>query len=393
MSERYDRDAAEQWFRRRGLPALVKGRPRSLPVRIVPALAFAAVWELLVIALDVLDGGSEAEFERRLENDLFLLGYYGLLLSLIVVPALTAWLVTKWVRRAVLAHRGTVVAAISAALFVFVMPIALRLAPDRDSPALMVPVHAVVVALLLGIAFLGGGSIVGWSARSAVRQAKSLGELTSRALPLFLLFTLFGFFTAEIWQFAASIERRRMWWVVALFVVVAVLFMLTMLSEEVRRLTAVRNARVALDKLEGTPFRSYAGTVADTDRVPLSKVERANMVLVLVLTQAFQTLVFATLTFVFFVTFGKIALKDEVIKAYATSGPTPGTLFGIQIPVPNELLQVSLFIAAFSALYFTSSTVTDEKYRVAFFDPLTDHLAVSLAARDVYRARLAATTT
>ncbi|HEV7977061.1 hypothetical protein [Amycolatopsis sp.] len=112
------------------------------------------------------------------------------------------------------------------------------------------------------------------------------------------------------------------------------------------------------------------------------------MVLVLALTQAFQTLVFATLTFGFFVTFGKIALKDEVIKAYTTRDPTPGILFGTQIPVPNELLQVSLFIAAFSAVYFVSSTVSDAKYRSAFFDPLADHLAVSLAARDVYLARL-----
>ncbi|MFD9890163.1 hypothetical protein ACFWY9_12545 [Amycolatopsis sp. NPDC059027] len=392
MEQRYDRDAAEQWFRRRGLPAVVKGRPRSLLVRVVPALAFAAVWQLLLITLDVVDGGTEAEFERRLDNDLFLVGYFGLLLSLVVAPALAAWLTTKWVRWAVLRHRGTTVASVAIAVYVLVLPIAWLLGPDEDPLPVTIPAHALVVLLLLGIAFLGGGSIVGWSARAAMRQARSLGELTSRALPLFLLFTLFGFFTAEIWQFAASVERKRMWWVVALFVVVAVLFMLTMLSEEVRRLTSLRNATVALDKLESTPFQPFARAVADTDRVPLSKLERANMVLVLVLTQAFQTLVFATLTFVFFVTFGKIALKDEVIKAYATSGPTPGTLFGIQIPVPNELLQVSLFIAAFSAVYFTSSTVTDEKYRVAFFDPLTDHLAVSLAARDVYRARLSETT-
>jgi hypothetical protein len=388
LGERYDRHAAEQWFRRRGLPAVVKGRPQSLPVRIVPALAFVAVWDLLTVTLGAVDGGTEAEFDRRMDDELFALGYYGLLLSLVVVPALTAWLGTKWVRRVVLDQRGRIGATIAITVFVLAMPVVLRLGPDLKSLPLMVLVHAVAVVALLGVAFLGGGSIAGWSARAAVRQMKSLGELTSRALPLFLLFTLFGFFTAEIWQFAASVTRQRMWWVVTLFVVMAVLFMLTMLSDEVRTLTSLRNTPIARDKLNGTPFRPDPGVPADTGRVPLSKLERANMVLVLALTQAFQTLVFATLTFGFFVTFGKIALKDEVIKAYTTRDPTPGILFGIQIPVPNELLQVSLFIAAFSAVYFVSSTVSDAKYRSAFFDPLADHLAVSLAARDVYLARL-----
>jgi hypothetical protein len=113
------------------------------------------------------------------------------------------------------------------------------------------------------------------------------------------------------------------------------------------------------------------------------------MILVLVLTQVLQTLVLATLVFVFFVVFGIIAVQHSVIKAWIGRDPASGTLFGIQLPIPQELLQVSLFIAAFSGLYFAASTVTDAKYRSAFFDPLADHLAVSLVARDRYLARLA----
>jgi hypothetical protein len=75
------------------------------------------------------------------------------------------------------------------------------------------------------------------------------------------------------------------------------------------------------------------------------------------------------------------------MKTWSGHPLTAGKLFGLQIPVPNELLQVSLFIAAFSGLYFVASMATDALYRSAFVDPLADHMAESLSARDVYLAR------
>lgn len=110
----------------------------------------------------------------------------------------------------------------------------------------------------------------------------------------------------------------------------------------------------------------------------LRTAERANKVLVLLLTQVFQALVLATLIFALFVTFGSLVVRPEVMKIWSTRDSSTGTLFGIQIPVPNELLQVSIFLAALSALYFVASTATDERYRRSFFDPLAEHLAVSL---------------
>jgi hypothetical protein len=163
-----------------------------------------------------------------------------------------------------------------------------------------------------------------------------------------------------------------------------------MLSDEVRTLTKSHSVPFAADALRGTPFGPIAASPGATDlpRVPLRKLERANMVLVLMLTQVLQTVVFATLMFVFFVVFGAVSIRSDVIKAWIARPPSGGVLFGIQMPVPNELLQVSLFIAAFSGLYFAASTVTDAKYRESFFDPLADHMAASLSARDIYLTRL-----
>ncbi|MET8847847.1 hypothetical protein [Amycolatopsis sp. NPDC004625] len=378
-------EAAEQWFRRRGLPAVVRGRPARLLVRTTPAVAFIAAWQLLTAVLSAVDGETDAEFDRLLESDVFALGYTALLVGLVVLPALGSWLTARWVRRKLAGRGGAVPAAVLAGGFVFAVPVADGIIAG-DSVPLGLVTQLAILAGLFAAAFAGVGSIVGWALRAAFRQTQLLGELTSRALPLLLLFTVFGFFTTEIWQVGAALPRQRMWLVVGLFALVAVVFLLAMLKDEVSRLTQSRTVPVGLEKLRDTPLASFT---ADGERVPLTKLEQANMILVLVLTQVLQTLVLATLVFVFFVVFGIIAVQHSVIKAWIGRDPTSGTLFGIQLPIPQELLQVSLFIAAFSGLYFAASTVTDAKYRSAFFDPLADHLAVSLVARDRYLARLA----
>lgn len=378
-------EAAEQWFRRRGLPAVVRGRPARLLVRTTPAVVFIAAWQLLTAVLSAVDGETDAEFDRRLESDVFALGYTALLVGVVVLPALGSWCTARWVRRKLVDRGGTLPASVLAAAFVLAVPVADGIIAGDSIPLGLVTQLAILAGLFVA-AFAGVGSIVGWALRAAFRQTQLLGELTSRALPLLLLFTVFGFFTTEIWQVGAALPRQRMWLVAGLFALVAVVFLLAMLKDEVSRLTQSRTIPVGLEKLRDTPLASFT---ADGERVPLTKLERANMILVLVLTQVLQTLVLATLVFVFFVVFGIIAVQHSVIKAWIGRDPVSGTLFGIQLPIPQELLQVSLFIAAFSGLYFAASTVTDAKYRSAFFDPLADHLAVSLVARDRYLARLA----
>ncbi|MEU5264417.1 hypothetical protein [Amycolatopsis sp. NPDC021455] len=64
-------EAVEQWFRRRGLPAVVRGRPTRLLVRTTAAVVFIAVWEVMTALLNVVDGDTDADFDRLIENDLF----------------------------------------------------------------------------------------------------------------------------------------------------------------------------------------------------------------------------------------------------------------------------------------------------------------------------------
>ena len=92
--------------------------------------------------------------------------------------------------------------------------------------------------------------------------------------------------------------------------------------------------------------------------------ERANLILVLLVAQVVQVLVLALAVFAFFMVFGSIVMKHSVQEAW-----TGGTIHALPVAdnLSVELVQVSVFLAAFSGLYFTVTVLTDETYRAQFF--------------------------
>ena len=86
----------------------------------------------------------------------------------------------------------------------------------------------------------------------------------------------------------------------------------------------------------------------------------------LLVIQAVQVLLLAVAVFVFFMVFGAVVIETRVIESWIGAEPTypPGSR---SCPTSRELVQVSLFLASFSGLYFTVSAVTDETYRRQFF--------------------------
>lgn len=388
MTADFDRDAAEQWFRRRGLPSVVQGRPDRLLIRILPAEAAVLAWRGVQTALYQIDGDTDAEYARLLENDAYALLYVILLAGLVVAPVLSAWLTARLTQRWI-AHRGRGGRTAIAVAVVFVLgPSVADLAlPPHEVLYTKILEQMVLLAVFVAGVHFGASSIVGWALRAAFRQVSRLGDLTSRALPLLLLFTVFGFFTNEIWQMAAALSRTGMWLVVALLVGVAVLFLCARLSDEVRDLTD--SHQVGRNDFQDTPFEACQGTAdPSTPTVPLRRLEQANMILVLVLTQMLQTFVLSALTFLFFNVLGVLSIRESVMRVWTGHPHRPGSLLGFQVPFTDDLIQVCLFIAAVSALYFSAAAVTDVNHRRSFFDPLVRHLAVSMTARDVYLAGL-----
>lgn len=381
MSE-LDGRKAEQWFRRRGLPSVVRGLENNLTVRIVPAVVWLALSELLYEVLTAVDG--DAAFPSRLQNDLFEVIYTVTLIGSVVLPAGGSWLAANWARDRVLDDRGFVPAAVVVGGYLVAGPIVDHLLNDSVLWS-AIPRYLVEVGLLLGLTAVGVGSIFGWALRAAVRQLQGVETMTSRAMPLLLLVTTFGFFTAEIWQSAGQIPRSQFWLILGFFAVLGGLFLRSVFAVELRELSSGNGWR---DRVGALPGELLGTTATPESAPPLTRLERANMLLILLFTQLLQALVFAMLVFFAFVVLGKLTVPDSAIKSWVSHDPTQGDLFGVQVPLANELVQVCLFIAAFSMLYFLATIVTDAAQRRTFFDPVLEHLEVSLAGRAVYLARL-----
>jgi hypothetical protein len=213
--------------------------------------------------------------------------------------------------------------------------------------------------------------------------------LMSRALPL-LMITVLVYFTAELWQLSARMTRQRLWQTVGFLAVVAIIFMITTIRDEVRALRDDRSAPT-------DPVKLLAKTPLATDsdrepvRTPLSLAEQINVVAVMVVSQAIQVVFFTAGLFAFFIALGIVAVPDDVTVLWSSEQtcsvgepPCAGTWFGIHVPIPQTAVHTSLFVAVLSGLYFTVSTSVDPQYRERFFDPLIADLAVSLAGRDAY---------
>ena len=61
-------------------------------------------------------------------------------------------------------------------------------------------------------------------------------------------------------------------------------------------------------------------------------------------------------------------------------------------PVPQALIQTSLFLGALTFMYVSARAAGDADYRKRFLDPLIDDLRLTLLARNRYRTLTACST-
>jgi hypothetical protein len=248
------------------------------------------------------------------------------------------------------------------------------------------------VGILMFLALLGlfagrllrMGTMLRWAVRRTFGSLGLMFPLLTRALPLLLLAVTFLFINAEVWQVAALMSRHVLWIAVAFFAIIAMVFLLVRLPEEVRQVEHdVAGDRVA-ECCVGTPAQEAAQLVT-TRPADLPRFARANLVLVLLFNQAIQVLLLSLGLFAFFVVFGSLTIPDDTVMAWTGKAVTdlPSSL-GSHIPMTNELWQVSVFLSAFAGLYFTVYAVTDETYRSQFFNGVSSELEQAVAVSAVY---------
>jgi hypothetical protein len=130
------------------------------------------------------------------------------------------------------------------------------------------------------LTYVGFGSIALWAFRFAWVQLGALGTLMSRALPL-LMITAVAYFIGELWQLAARMTRQRLWQTIGFLAVVAIVFVITTIRDEVRALRDDRAEQSDPAKLlADTPLATQPGH--QPVRTPLSLAEQVNVVAVMV---------------------------------------------------------------------------------------------------------------
>jgi hypothetical protein len=223
--------------------------------------------------------------------------------------------------------------------------------------------------LLLGLVYVVVGyglpATVFWALTGLADElADSLARLV-RALPLLLVFSLVLFLNAEMWQVFSTMPREFVWTVAGMFVGLGGLFLVLRIPGQVRHLE---------NDVRG-------------DTPPLSRRQRANVGLTLVIRQALQVFVVSVGVGLFFVAFGAVAVGGDVRAAWdVTDGMWSYRLelFGNEILITEALLRVAAGMAAITGLYYAISILTDATYREEFLEDVTEEMRGMFETRARY---------
>jgi Ca2+/Na+ antiporter len=250
---------------------------------------------------------------------------------------------------------------------------------------------AVLAALFYALTALRARPILGWALRRTRASTSQLLPLVTRALPLLLLFITFLFINAEVWELSARLDGSVLWLTLLLFGGIAVGFLLVRLPEEVDRVDDDIDVELIRRATRATPIEEPVRELLDrrSGELPVQQYgdvpgfERWNLILVLLVTQVAQVLLLAVAVLGFFVVFGGIVMTSEV-QANWTGGRIHHLPYLDNLSV--ELVQVSVFLAAFSGLYFTVAVLTDETYKDQFFREVLAELERAVGVRAGYLA-------
>ncbi len=245
---------------------------------------------------------------------------------------------------------------------------------------------ALVVVAVYALRALKTGMIARWAGGRALGSLGLLVPLATRALPMLLLFITFLFINTEVWQVADALSPGVLGGSVLFFGMAATFFLVSRLGEELDDVDDLEDATAVVSACAGTPVEDVAEGLADRgDQLAVDSqvvgLEKANLVLALVIAQAVQVFLLAVAVSTFFVIFGAVAIDRSVITSWI--GSEPNYLIGHVVSV--QLLKVAIFLGSFSGLYFTVYAITDATYRQQFFTEILRELQRAVGVRAVYR--------
>ncbi len=341
----------ERRFRRAGLPLFVEGFSASTDVfnRAAPLLGLVFLAELL--------GAGQLDWPWW-QNVLAVAGALAILL-------LAIGLLNKAQGRPLRAIPDRLGKTELAAFVVLPALLPVIFGGQVGSALLTAGANLALLAVIYAVFVYGLLAILRWVLdRLAGQLASSLG-LLAKAVPLLAIFALLSFTTEESWDIFAGASDLAFGATIALFVVLGTAFLSVRVPREARRLE-----------------RDALG-----EEAPLSRAQRINVGLVLLVSQAVQVLIVSLTIGLFFVAFGMLAIDEGVRMEWldtAGNNLVSVSIGGDRFELTEELLRVSAGLAAFSGFYFAVAMLTDSTYREEFLDELTGEMRETFRARAEY---------
>ncbi len=389
-SARAHQRTTDRWFREQGLPAFVPLRRwfTDLPRRVAPLVT--AVTVVTILLEDVFPAAVGAA-RSALPGDEW--AVFGIVLLLLAVIAVVAGIGFRLVRAAVRRPApgvGTIVAATAIVACLAAMIIGGYLVqPD----AVVSPVFwgiVLVVACML-VTGAGGGALVSWGGRLAVRNASAVGHMASIALPVILMLVVFSFFAADAWQLSAALH----WGAIALIgLVVAALALVVVLRVCASEIDEIRQSLTDEERsrlLVGTPAAARGS--GSFPAQPLRWSQRFNVLLVMAVAQLMQAVLFAGMLWSLLMLIGGIAVPIGVVELWVGAGTAAHPLTvervvigGATLPITVNLVKTAALLSIISSLPFVLSAVSEQSYREHFFDPIMADLRRAIVVRDAQLA-------
>lgn len=384
--------AADRWFREQGLPTFVPLQRwfTDLPRRVAPLVTG------ITIAAALLEDGWDEVVDAALAlvpgEEWIVSAVVLAALALIILIAWAGYRAVRWILQRLRPAAGTAVAVV---LIVASLALLVTGGYQTRPKAVVSPVFE-GVALVLGcilIVAAGGGALLAWGSRLAVRNASAVGHMASIALPVILMLVVFSFFAAEVWQIGSALSWGSIALIGAVVAALALVVVLRVCASEIDELhqTLTPAARVAL--LTGTPAEHGAGSVPP-EPLPLRLIQRANVMLVMAVAQLMQAVLFAALLWALLLLIGAIAIPIGLVELWVGPGSPAHPLVvermrlgGVDLPITVNLVKTSAMMSIIASLPFVLSAVSEQRYRERFFDPIMADMRQAILVRDVLFGR------
>ncbi len=370
----------ERWFLGRGLPHFIEdySARRDVFTRALPLLTLILLVELV--------GALNFEWAWWVNVFVAAASFAGLL---------AVWAVTNRVRGRPAFARPESVGGPELAVFVLV-PAVLPLVAGGQ--ALTAANTFAGNCLLLGLIYLGTSygvvPMTRWAWGRLNEQLGALVRLMVRALPLLLLFVVFLFLTPELWEVAASLNAPFLALAIGLFVVLGVVFIIVRTPDEVGQLGHFDDADECAQLVEATPAAALGPLEPDGAAAPpLTRRQWGNIGLVMLFSQGLQILFVSVMIGVFLVAFGLIVVTPETATVWVGRDVhliVDRRLWGREVGLSAELLQVAAFLSAIAGFSFALSLLTDKAYRDEFLKDVVREVRQALAVRVLYLSARAA---